>query len=260
MREAGAAPEPVRLEGETDDAPMAMRPVKDLDVCPNCGAPMRSIDEVVCLRCGFDLKTMKQVKVATGVVEVDREQVGAVVDENEIVRKPIVTPGRGDTTVPLIMAGVAGLILILGYLGGASGLFPPIVNSAGEFITDIDPTFRTRMLRLLEFIISDAMWTACALGSLAFLAFLLSMRFDNIGLAAARMLGIVTVAHLVTFLNLPNNALESICELIVGAGVFVGLSIVLFGLKPKDTPILLGSTVILYMILRLGAWVVVSLG
>ena len=45
-------PEPVRLE-EENELPPALQPVKALDVCPNCGAPMGSADEIVCLRCGF---------------------------------------------------------------------------------------------------------------------------------------------------------------------------------------------------------------
>jgi hypothetical protein len=193
------------------------------------------------------------------VVEVEPEQEGKVADESQPVRKPIVKSGRGDTRLPLIMAAAAGAILLIGYLAGAHGLFPPVVNANNEVVPGADIAFGQRMLGLLRFVISDAMWTLCALGGLVFLAFLLSMRLGDGILAAARMLGIITVAHLATFINFSSNALEFIVESIIEAGIFVGLSIVLFNLKPKDTPTLLGSTIMLFMILWLGAKTVVAI-
>ena len=247
--------EPLPLE---DEVPMSMRSVKELDVCPNCGAPMRNAGEVLCMRCGFDLKTMKKVEVKTGVVEVapDEHQEGgdeALVDR----RKPITLPGRGETMLPLIAAGVAGVILLIAHLAGVRGLFPPVLDKSGQVLVNGEITFTMRMLGLLRCVVTIAMFTGCGLGALAFVAFLNRMRMGDLRLAAARMLAIVAVAHLATMLNFSSNAMEWTVEAVLRCGIFAGLSIVLFSLKPKDAPILLGSTIILFLLTWFGAWVVV---
>lgn len=236
--------DPLPLE---DEVPMSMRPIKDLDVCPNCGAPMPNTGEVLCMRCGFDLKTMKQVKVETGVVEVPHE--GSMPEDTPLEQlKPLVVPGRGDFMVPLILAGAAGLILIIAHLAGVRGVFLPTPEG--------DITFGTRFLGIVRLLVTVAMIALCGLGSLWFLSFLLSMRMGDWLLAAARMLGIAAAMHLVTLLNVQSTGLEWTIEAILQAAVFAGLSIVFFGIKPKDTPTLLGGTVILYVLLQLAAWVV----
>ena len=60
---------PLPLEGQPsarggdDDSDRPSSP-KELDVCPNCGASMRGAETLVCLRCGFDLKTMRVIDAA----------------------------------------------------------------------------------------------------------------------------------------------------------------------------------------------------
>jgi hypothetical protein len=242
--------EPLPLE---DEVPLSMRPIKDLDTCPNCGASMGSTGEIVCMRCGFDLKTMKQVKVQTGVVEVEHE--GSMPDGTPVdQRKPLVTPGHmgglGGTRLPLIVAGACALLLLIAYLAGVRGVFLP--NPEKEL------TFGMKSMGALRMLITSGMLALCGLGSLWFLSFLLSMRLGDWALAAARMLGIVMVMQLVTLMNFAGNGLEWTIESILQAGVFAGLSILAFGIKPKDTPTLLGGTVILYVLLQLGAWVIAN--
>lgn len=243
--------EPLPLE---DEVPLSMRPIKDLDTCPNCGASMGSTGEIVCMRCGFDLKTMKQVKVQTGVVEVEHE--GSMPDGTPAeLRKPLVTAagpmgGLGGTRLPLIVAGSCALVLLIAYLAGVRGVFLP--NPEKEL------TFGMKTMGALRMLITSGMLTLCGLGSLWFLSFLLSMRLGDWALAAARMLGIVMVMQLVTLMNFSGNGLEWTIESILQAGVFAGLSILAFGIKPKDTPTLLGGTVILYVLLQLGAWIIAN--
>jgi hypothetical protein len=247
--------EPLPLE---DDTPQSMRPIKDLDVCPNCGAAMGGTGEILCLRCGFDLKTMKQVNVQTGVVEVPAAGTAGETPESapHDQRKPLVEPGRGDFMLPLGIAAAVGVIMFIAYMLGVRALFPPVVDADGDVIANGTITIGMRFLGVLEMIVSVAMLTACGLGALWFLAFLLSQRMGDWKLAAARMLGIVAVMQIALFVNMNTYSWERMTEFVIQAAIFSGLCIVFYRIKPKDTPTLLGSTVCLYLIVWFGSWVV----
>jgi hypothetical protein len=234
-----------------ESRPIALdRPaVKDLDVCPNCGASMRGTDTLVCLRCGFDLKTMKVVKTVTGEVAPESEA------EQE-KGPPLVEPGMGDLWLPGAMAVISGALLMICYLAGAHGLFP---STAEGTPADIGPALRFQYL--LRFIIFSAMGAACGLGALAFLANMLGMRLvehiSDLKLAAVRMLGIVVTARLAALIDFPSQTLEWITEIVIQIAAFAGLSIVLFRLNPRDALTLAGAAVILFVLLWLGAYMVV---
>jgi hypothetical protein len=230
--------------------------VKELDVCPNCGASMRDANDVVCLRCGFDLKTMKQVATATGVVEVSKPGAIADVEQERVERKPLVVDGMGGTNAPLIAAGVAGAILALAYMAGWGGVFGPVIIN-GEVAPGADIPMGDRFVGLLRFFVSIAMWTGCGLGSLAFTAYLNGLRLGDVQLAAARMLGIVAVMHLATLMSFASSPVEGTLEALAQAGIFAALSMVMFSLKPRDLPILVGGAVILFLTMWVGAWVIV---
>ena len=97
------------------DPPAETSHVKALDVCPNCASPLGGVDTIVCLRCGFDMKTLKVIKVKTG------ETVAPEADEPEQA-EPLCVPGVGGVGIPAVMAGVSLLLLTMGYLSGARGL------------------------------------------------------------------------------------------------------------------------------------------
>ncbi|MCZ6445243.1 MAG: hypothetical protein O6758_03555, partial [Planctomycetota bacterium] len=65
--EPEAPPEKNTPRGEAESsAGQTESSVKALDTCPNCGASMAATDTLLCLRCGFDLKTLKVIKTVTG--------------------------------------------------------------------------------------------------------------------------------------------------------------------------------------------------
>ncbi len=63
--------EPSEVEPREPE-PAAPEPsaIKALDVCPNCGSPLGAVDVVVCMRCGFDLKSLKVIETEKGEVVV----------------------------------------------------------------------------------------------------------------------------------------------------------------------------------------------
>lgn len=247
-----ASPKPAPIELEEDaasaHAPSRDEPpprhVKDLDVCPNCGASMRGTDALVCLRCGFDLKTMRVMKTETGE---------AVEPEGETDAEPLVKAGMGNVWLPGSIAAVCGGLLVICYLAGVLGLFPAIEAAILEQRHTQEITIGERFTALLQFIVLVGMWTACGLGALAFLAKLLSVplvaRLGDVQLAAVRMLAIVLAARMATLINLPSSVLEWIVEATLQLGIFIGLSIVLFRLNPRDGATLGSSALILFMLL-----------
>lgn len=251
------APRQAILVGIPVDQPATASPssysVTDLDVCPSCGAPMRGPDTLVCTRCGFNLKTMKLVRTMTGVTEVSAATAApgfgsAGIDDEE--QLPVISrPGRGDQWLPLGIAGLCGLILLIGYLAGVPGLFP------GR--SDADITFGLRVENLFRFIVMTGMWAGCGMAGLFVVAHLLGMKVGDWPLAAMRMLAIAAVMQLIRLIGFSMVWLEHAVEIILQLGALAGLSLALFHLKPKEIPTLVGSAVALFLLLWLGSAAVV---
>ncbi len=209
--------------------------VHDLDVCPSCGAPMTGPDTLVCIRCGFDLKTMKPVQTTTGAVT------QAELDEAQ--GKPLVQAGMGDLWLPGALATVCGLLLLVCYLAGVHGLFPLVEQGA-------DVPISTRVAGIGQFIVLSIMWAGCSVAALAFLAHLMGQRLGDLQLAAVRMLAIVVAVRIFALIDFPNQLLEHSVEALLQAAAFAGLVIAFFRLNPRDALTLLGSAIVLFV----GVW------
>jgi len=256
---APKTPRPVRMGivPKSDSGEAGLPSVKELDVCPNCGASMRGGETLICLRCGFDLKTMQVVKTQTGEVAVTAAAAAGITDERPV----LVQEASWDTWLPLAMAGVGTLALLIGYLSGMLGLFPVIERAAIAAGTVPDVKVADRFLGLLRFVTLSGMWSICGVVALGFVAHLLGMRFVNavggLWTAFLRMLGIVVVMRVATMLNIPWPAWEWVVEAAIQGAVFLGLSMLLFRLKPRDLPTFGGSTVVLFLLLWVMSHVVV---
>ncbi len=205
--------------------------IKALDICPNCGSPLGGIDSVVCLRCGFDLKSLKVIKTETGEAAV--AEPGA---EEPEPAEPLSASGNGDLWLPGAMA-IGGLgLLTVGFLWGSRGL---ISVETGETIT-----LGARLEGLVRMLVRTAVMTLAGLGGLHFLAHILETRVGDLKLAAARMLGIVAAIGLLTFFNVNAEPLEWTIEAVTQAAAFVGLAMVIYRLSARDAATLLGITVL----------------
>jgi hypothetical protein len=224
---------------------------RSLDVCPSCGAPMRGPDTLVCVRCGFDLKTMKKVGTATGAVEVSSEELSP---EGDTISRS----GRGDLWLPLGMAAVSAAILLIAYVSGAHGLFPSlkaVASSQGLAMADVP--FLTRIFGLLRFIVVTCMTAACGVAALMFMAHLLGQKLGDLRLTVVRMLAIATTVQLARLIDFSSVPLEWIVETVLQIAAFVGFSLLLLHLKPKDALTLAGATVLSFVALWLcGAMIV----
>ncbi len=223
-------------EPDPPDPPVMASHIKGLDVCPNCASPLGGVDAVVCLRCGFDMKTLKVIKVETG------ETVVPDAEEPEPA-EPLCVPGMGGVGLPAAMAGVSLVLLTLGYLFGAGGLFTVTADEAIGF--------GARVGGLTGMLVRIGGLALAGMGGLSVLGNMLGRRFGSAQLAAVRLLGIFAVLGLLTFFNLPSSAMEWTMEAIFQAVLFVGLASVFFRLSVRNAATLMGVTVCSVIILLL---------
>jgi len=221
--EPGDRSDPLRseLESQGSEPPRHGGDVHELDVCPSCGASMRGEDQLVCLRCGFDLKTMRPIETQT--LEESVDEPGD--DHTQDSRQALCQPGRGDVWMPGAVAAISALLLIIGCAGGVAGLFPG---------TD-ELNFGIRLLAVLQLLVRLLVWTGCVLGGLWCTAHLLNQQpLGDLKLAAVRSLAAVSLINLVRFLNLNHDTWELGVELVLQAGLLPPILMALFGINIRD--------------------------
>lgn len=205
--------------------------VKSLDVCPNCGKAMGKTRNLICLKCGFDLKTMKVIETKTGETTV--EEVEA---ENE-KPKPVSRRGRGDLWLPGGLAGFSTVFMLIGYAIGAAGLFP------GESVRRIQGFFQEMGLLVI--------WSVCGLGGVYCFARLQERPMGHWQLVVTRVVGIVCTMRLATFFDVTTGSVEWTLEAILQIGIVTLTSIFFFRLKPRDAGMLIIISILIFLILYL---------
>lgn len=218
----------------------------DEEYCPNCMAPMPERGALVCLRCGFDLNTLKVAKTRIAKpTEVDEDE-----DDEVAEAQPICRAGLGNARLPLIVAAASGVLLLIGHLAGFTALFPPsIAGEHGE-----EPiAFMQRILEIGRELVRIGVWTACAVAGLLMLAATVERKAGDLALGAARLLGIVVTVRLIKFLHIPGPYwIEWMSEAILQAALFIGLALAYFRLAPRNGVLLGGFT----FIVLISAWLI----
>lgn len=221
---------------DPDDA-RAAGPAGTIEVCPNCGAPLPGDETLICLRCGFNLKTLKVIKTATGETTES--------EEAEVEVPPVSGPGQGGLLLPQIMAAASALVISVGYLSGAEGLF----------LGDTNPGFGARVVGLVGGLLLIALWSAAGLGGLGFLArFVMLRKLGDLRLAAVRMLAITATMRLLAFIDPPQEPLwlkwlELLLEFIGQAAVFVGLVMYFYVLNVRNALITGIAAILMVLVL-----------
>jgi len=232
-RTPAAAPVPTPAPGT---------PVSALDVCPSCGAKLRGDDTVLCLRCGFDLKTLEQRETETGVAETPEPPADLT---------PIVRAHWTDRIVLPVIIGLAAVALIVAAIIGAPSVYRTV--EAGVEIAGAE-----RLQQVLRFPILVALWMACGIGGVLIGAWLTDRPPGDVRPMVVRLLAIVVLARLVTFFDASNAVLELTVELLGQAVVFLVLTMLLFRLRIRAAATLIGVQaalfVALYALAHLVAW------
>jgi ribosomal protein L32 len=242
-----------------DDAPdeSSSHPhIDTLDVCPNCGASMRTADSLVCMRCGYDMKTMQVIKPEIGEIDADDTD-----DDAPRSSGPSITPpGRGGTMAPGIIAGLCALIMIIAFLAGVGGLYPnplpPDDAAATAEAVETTISFGDRMLAILRFCTLGVLWSACGFLALHGTAYLLQRRIGDYRLAAIRILAIVMAMSLAFLLDFNDRWFETPLELIAIAGIASAGTMSFFRLNAQDMGMALAIALAMFLIMFYGAQIV----
>ena len=242
-----------KAEAEPPREPQPL-PVESLDACPNCGSPMREKDALVCLRCGYDLKHLKVIETETEdrAKAKGRKKEKAELEEVE-ERRPLAREGLGGLRLPLVLAVLAAAALIIGYLAGYQGLFPAVGEAAAAAEEAAPIEWARRFTELGKFPVLIGLWTLCAMGALVAGSWLFGRPLGDVGLGAARMLGIIIAAFCVRFLPVQDKVLSFAAEAAAALAVFFLLTMFFFRLRPRDAGTLLGLTLLACIVLYVGA-------
>ncbi len=237
----GIEPEDEGPESPPPASPSSATPreksVHALDICPNCGAPMRGRDSLVCLRCGYDLKTMRVVKTKTGETTVADEP-----DEPDEPAPPLAQPG-GPGWLPTALLAAGLFVMAVATLAGWRGLFP----AAEEAIP-----FGERLQGLVRLPVVLAVWTTCVMTGLTVVAWLNQRALGDLPLALGRAAGISAVAMTVMLLRLPWRFGEVAAECVAATIAILALTFLVFRLTPRDA----GKTALFALV----AFIVVVVG
>lgn len=163
------------------------------DTCPNCGAPLAR-DEVVCMKCGYDLEAnvVRKPKVA------EEEVADAEAEEPDL----FVEPGRGSPRVLAIAGGVITVAAMI-VAGMNTAVDGPAIAAAV-------------VLPLYEVILH----TASGVLAVFIVSKLVEERFGSPELAAARILVAFALFQLVMAMVIPVPAVGGILKAILGLGAY----------------------------------------
>jgi len=217
--------EPTKREGDPLEHPPKM--AGELDVCPNCGAPLVGESTVVCMRCGFDLRTLKPVET--------RAEAG-IADEQTEPAEPVAPTSELRVSVSWVIAGIAAATLLIGLLTGVQTLFPGIelkTVGEGEEAREIIP-WTARWMGALKYLVTTIIWFACVTAGLAMFARLVERPFGAVRAGCAHLLATVTTMQLARFWGLGPRSIEWTLETATALLVFLGLSLALLNLSRRD--------------------------
>lgn len=209
--------------------------------CPNCGAPMRDADQIVCLRCGFDMKSLKagQTRIEQPS-ERDDDDDDDTDAEAALLCDPALRGGMGGWKVPIVLAGLAATLIIIGYLAGASGLY-----------AEPDPSWGRRLATALRYVLFTGASTICGVIALYVVAHIDGQRLGDEKLAAARVLSMITLATLVMFVNFGMPSVEFSIEFVLAAAVLYGMSLLYFNVDFQTAGMWFGVFALTQVVLAL---------
>jgi len=228
---------PVGVPCDMDDD-LPDKSVKALDVCPNCGSPMPGADTLVCLRCGYDLKSMRVIEPELGEIEAD---------DGRDRRPTLSKSGMGDLWLPSAVAVFSLVIMLIAFFSGYPSLFPFLE----EEVENIDTWMRLQ--GVLGYISRQVVWIVCGIGVLALIARTDKKQLGDFLLTLLRMVAVTTVMSLPTLINFSSDSGEMSLEYAIRPIVAVALLMFFYRLTIRDAAMAAGGAVIGYFVLYFGA-------
>ncbi len=247
--------EPIHDDLRTGSAAAAVPPesrstIGDLDVCPNCGAALPGSDDVVCMRCGFDLRTLRTLETAATQTADDDTDDSALSD-------PIAPPDRIRVVLSGALIAVAWVLLLIGYFLGVQSLMPGAelrTVGEGDLAHEIIPP-AARLISLLKVLVLTGTLVVCATAGLAMFARLVERPFGDLRAGLLHLTAIASTMQLVRYIGISTRSVEWTLESIAQVAIFLGLSLTLLKLNRRDVLTFALITVIVVLSLFFGSHV-----
>jgi hypothetical protein len=227
---------------ETGPIPLlASRP----ENCPNCGKPLPDDESVVCVSCGYDLRSVQVRPTIVGP---------AVETEPERPKLPLVR----ERLHWKVMAGIAGaaiLVMVIAFLAGAPGLFPrhdgKFADPSGAY-TSSRPVGGDRVAAAIRYLGLQGILIGAGVVALFVHGHLRSAPVGDRRAAVAAIAAIMGVASLLNLIALPHGGLEHGLEFFGQCGAAALGFMICFRIRPVDAVVTAGVAV-LALLFTIGA-------
>lgn len=234
---------PIPFEIEPDEKSR----IQDLDVCPNCGAPLTGDDSVVCMRCGFDLRTLQKLETQHAVADL----------EDEVEPAEAIAPSaKPRVFLSYALIAVAWGLLLVGYVYGVRALFPgiePKVTTSADGLTEQYISWDHRFLGIIKALVITGAWTACAIAGLALFGRLVERPLGRVKLALIHVVAIISTMQLARYIHFQKRSIEWTLESALQMILFLLLSLALLKLTRRDVITYALITVLLVLFLHFGS-------
>ncbi len=234
--------------------------------CPNCGKPLPGDDSVVCVSCGYDLRSVQIRPTIIQSAEVRAAGTGQKSDTES--RQDL---GIDPSSLPLLrpfpnwrvcvgVAAACAIVMIAAYLAGYGGLFPTdegrFADATGAFTADA-PIAAARLMGVAKFLLFRLVLLGCGLLALNVHSHLRGIPTGSLRGVAAAMAAVVSVAGLMMLLSMSNRAFEHFVEIVGQGALAVLVMLGLFRLKPTEALLVIGIGLLVVVFAVLGAHVIV---
>ena len=243
---------PIELEPEHESQPEPKSTtISDLDVCPSCGAALPGAEDVVCMRCGYDLRTLRPLETKA-TVETESSS------DKSPTGEPVVASDRMRVLLSGVLIAASWTGLLIGYMLGVQALMPGAELKQvgeGEAMREIIPA-GVRLVSVLKVLVLTGTWVVCATAGLAMFARLVERPFGELRAGLLHLVAIASTMQLVRYIGgIPARSVEWTLEIIAQIVIFFGFSLLLLKLSRRDVLTFALITVIVVLCLFFGSHV-----
>ena len=227
--------------------------------CERCGAPLPEDPTLTpCPSCGFDAETGT-------VVDPDRPPEDSVdeldLDEGEEASKSPLLFASGRPTPWLVASGVLALIVVFAMLAGWSSFYPRsegrFLDGSGDAVLD-SPMVTIRLVAVAKYLVGSLVLVGTALIAARFTCWFEDVRPGDLRTGAARIGLVVIGASLVRLIGFQPQFLQTMTQLVFGAGIVVGATILVLGRRDRTIAMFLMAWVLVVLLVipvtRLVSW------
>jgi len=230
-------------------------PQRSLDICPNCTADIDETMQMVCMNCGYNLRTMKVERTVAGVEERDPDE--ELDEHGRVKRPPLSPPGRGGTVLPLVIASGCAIALLAGLLAGHHGLFAAYVNAQDAEPASVVVGWATRFTGMLRYVVNTGTWAGVVLASLWLFARVMEQPLGEANLVLARAVGMACAMKLASLVPVTTQAIRFPLEMGGHFAILFGLAMAFLKMSPKTAGFFTLMTIIVMMITYLASTLIV---